>query len=370
MVPDPYITIAGRKIGRGFPCFIVAELGTSHLGDLGRGFRLLEEAAKAGADCAKFQVVFADEIVHPKTGYVELPGGKTKLYDVFKGLEKNSGFYRALKEKTEDLGMLFLCTPFGDKSLQLVKELEVQAVKIASPELNHYPLLYAVAEWGVPVILSTGVSRLSDIENALGAITQKKAILHCVTAYPAPVEQYNLRLLRNLSALFALPAGVSDHSVDPILVPTLSVLAGGCIIEKHITLSHEGAGLDDPVALIPSDFARLVASVRELESTSPDISEQKLRRTYGDKMVDSVLGNGKKTLAPVESAIYRTTNRSILAIQPIKRGDKITRNNAALLRSEKELKPGLSSEFYSLVMGTTCKRDIPSGRGILWSDLL
>ncbi|HRY55036.1 MAG TPA: N-acetylneuraminate synthase family protein, partial [Spirochaetia bacterium] len=241
----------GRRFGPG-RVLVIAEIGTGHGGDRSRAAELVAAAAEAGADCAKFQCVFAEEILHPETGTVPLPGGAIRLYDRFRRLEEPPSFYAEAKAEAERRGMLFLCTPFGIRSARLLRELGVGLMKVASPELNHLPLLAELAAYGLPTILSSGVSTLADIEAALGILRGRMdgragtggagapslALLHCVTAYPAPAEDYNLRLLAGLSSVFGIPTGVSDHSLDPVLVPALSVAAGSSIVEKHICLSR------------------------------------------------------------------------------------------------------------------------------------
>ncbi|HEQ72042.1 MAG TPA: spore coat protein, partial [Spirochaetia bacterium] len=220
------ITIGRHRIGTDAPCFIIAEAGTAHGGDIDKAFALIDAAERAGADCVKFQVVYADEIVHPRTGEVELPGGRISLYEKFKSLEKEPAFFKRVKAHAEERGLIFLATPFGEKSALLLREIGVQSVKIASPELNHFPLLALVESFHVPLILSTGVSTVSDIEAALRRLSDHVLILHCITSYPAPPEEYNLRLLPLLSRLFNRLVGVSDHSRDPLLVPLGALLMG------------------------------------------------------------------------------------------------------------------------------------------------
>ncbi|HTP59750.1 MAG TPA: N-acetylneuraminate synthase family protein, partial [Spirochaetia bacterium] len=164
------ITFGARPVGSGAPCLVIAELGTSHQGDLDAARRLIDAAARAGAECIKFQLVHAGEILHPRSGLVDLPTGRVALYQTFKALERDLSFYRALKKHTEEAGALFLCTPFGIESARELRSLGVLALKVASPELNHVPLLREAASYGLPLFLSSGVSTLADIENAL-AIT-------------------------------------------------------------------------------------------------------------------------------------------------------------------------------------------------------
>ena len=173
--------------------FIIAEIGTAHQGDIKKAEKLIQAAAEAGADCAKFQVVFAEEIIHPLTGDVPLPGGNTPLFEVFKGYEQDISFYSELKKITESNNMIFMASPFGLKSASILHQIGSEIFKIASPELNHYPLLEEVQSYNKKIILSTGVSTLGDIEAALEITGKEKtSVLHCITAYPAPPEQYNL----------------------------------------------------------------------------------------------------------------------------------------------------------------------------------
>jgi len=351
--------------------YIIAEIGTGHQGDLKKAEHLIKAAAESGADCAKFQVVFADEIIHPLTGTVPLPGGDTPLYDVFKKLEKDLTFYKELKNITEYSGMEFLASPFGLKSAEILKNIGSRKYKIASPELNHYPLLEKVASYKGEIILSTGVSTLGDIENAL-AITGRKnvSILHCVTAYPAPPEQFNLKLISLYSQIFGVKTGISDHSTNPVLVPVLSTAMGAQIIEKHFTLSNDSNGLDDPIALNRDNFALMVERVRNAECSDKEDLIDKMKCEYSSGLVDSILGSGEKKLASSEEENYNRTNRSIHALCEIRKGTRLTKNNCALLRTEKVLSPGISPRNYREVLGTTAKKDIANGEGIQWHDLL
>ncbi len=350
--------------------YIIAEAGTSHGGDIRKGYELIEKAKEAGADCVKFQIVFADEIIHPDSGLVDLPNGKTALFDVFRGLEEDYTFYWNLKNHCIKTGIDFLATPFGLKSASLLKKLNPDAVKIASPELNHYPLLQEISSWNCPVILSTGVSTVSDIEKALSITGTESYLLHCITSYPAPEEEYNLKLIKSLSALFGVKTGISDHSKDPLLVPVLSTVMGSRIIEKHITLSNTTDGLDDKIALDGENFRIMTEGIREAEQSGSDHALKKLERIYGKEKIDRVSGTGVKKLADSESENYRTTNRSLITVREIRKGDVFDTENTALLRSEKNITPGLPPDFYELILGKKAVSDIRSGTGIDFSHFI
>jgi sialic acid synthase SpsE len=359
--------------------FIIAELGTSHGADPVKAGELIDAAAEAGADCIKFQIVYAHEILHPNTGDVELPGGKIRLFDRFKELEVAPAFFAEMKEKVEKKGLVFLCTPFGLQSARELNTLQPKCIKIASPELNYSALIREIASYNLPVLLSSGVSKLGDIEEALSIMDENSDIsenarppvclLHCVTSYPAPESDYNLRVLKSLTRVFGIPTGVSDHSLDPCLVPALGTAMGAAVIEKHFCLSRSDSGLDDPIALPPAEFAQMVMAVRGAEKAGSEATIDAMRLEHGSGLVESVLGDGIKRLAPSEKANYTRTNRSIHALRDINAGETIKRDMIACLRTEKILTPGLYPSWEEQIIGLTAKRAIPAGKGICLGDV-
>ncbi len=372
-------SVGKERFGGNRP-LIVAELGTGHGGSAAKAGELIHAAAEAGADCVKFQHVYADEIIHPNTGLVPLPGGPVSLYKRFQELETSPDFLASLKAEVEKHGAIFLCTPFGLRSARELRALGVSAMKLASPELNHLPLLAELAGYGLPTLLSSGVSTLADIEAAIlafrrgypgryGSGSDALALLHCVTAYPAPEEDYGLSVLKPLATLFGLAVGVSDHSMDPVLVPALAVAAGACVIEKHFCLSRGDPGLDDPIALEPAAFARMCRAVRAVAAMDSGPALKELSMEFGEQRVRAVLGSGVKRLAPSEEANYGRTNRSLHALRAIKAGEVFTKDTLALLRTEKVLRPGLAPAFMALALGRRAARDIPGGEGVEWDDL-
>jgi N-acetylneuraminate synthase len=313
------IRIGNRAIGKANPCFIIAEIGTSHGGSIERARDLIRAARDAAA---------------------------------------------------EDSGLVFLCTPFGLRSARILKSIGVQAIKIASPESNHYPLLQEVAGYKLPVIASTGVTTAGDIERMLSILGKNTVLLHCITSYPAPEEEYNIRILPNLSHIFGVATGVSDHSLDPHLVPMLSIIAGGCVIEKHLTLERNGTGLDDPIALDPTQFRSMVEKVRFAENDKREHVLEWINETYGEQRVVRAMGTGIKEMPQSEKCNYLTTKRSILALTDIEEGELFTEQNTDLLRSEKNLRPGLKPEFHHLIIGKPSKRLVGAGYGITWDDVI
>lgn len=352
--------------------FIIAEIGSSHGGSLQKAKQLIDAAKESGADAVKFQIIYADEILHPKTGIVPLPSGNIPLYDLFKSLEVPPSFYEELRYYCYDKEILFGASPFGLKSLEELVALKPSFIKIASPELNHFPLLKAASKHHLPIILSTGVSRISDIEKALDCFPNKKKqvyLLHCITSYPAPEEEYNLFLIDSLNKIFGLSIGVSDHSLDPILVPTLSTFAGAEIIEKHFCLSKNEGGLDDTIALDPSEFRTMVDAIHDVFIDSEQSLEY-LENTFGEERIKKILGTAEKELAPSEINHYKRTNRSIHYMRDMKKGEIIKPKDIAILRTEKELSIGEGPEYFSLFENTILQKNVSSGDGALFQDII
>lgn len=359
----------------------IAEVGTAHGGLLEKAYQLIDAAHEAGADAVKMQCVYAAEILHPLTGIVHLPSGDEPLYDTFKQLEVSTTFFAKCSDRAHSLGMKFIISPFGAKSLSDVIAAGVDAIKVASPELNHFPLLCAIAQYrqNLPVILSTGVSRLADIEAALDIVgTNGVTLLHCVTSYPAPPSDYNVRLVDTLRRVFGVDCGISDHSTDPVLVPSLAVAMGATMIEKHITLSKEDGGLDDKVALTPEQFALMTHAVHQGEAMMTRYGAQRgrdeiikqLSDEYSAAAVQEALGSGVKHLAPSEEANYGRTNRSLHYMRAMKKGETVREGDIAVLRTEKVLSPGLSPRYLDTVTGAALQRDVDDGAGVAWEDFL
>ena len=365
---------------------IIAEIGTSHEGSIEKARALVDAAAWAGADTIKFQWVYADEILHPKTGFVHLPTGDIPLYERFRQLECSVSFYKEMLEYVHSKGCKFCCSPFGLRSLRELLEIKPDYVKVASPELNHFPMLKALAQYRtqsetfmIPVILSSGVSKLEDIKKAIDIVgTQNVSLLHCITSYPAPEDEYNLKVISSFKKQFGIECGLSDHSLDPVLVPVLSVACGGTVIEKHITLSRETKGLDDPVALEPEAFALMVHTVHQTEASfrhygaeiGMERTVEQLAEQYGHERVMAVLGDGVKRLAAAEEANYGRTNRSLHFMRDMKAGNIISEGDVAVLRTEKVLTPGLTPDWLDKVIGSKLVRDVEDGAGVQAEDIL
>lgn len=383
----------------------IAEIGTSHGGSLPRAQDLIDAARESGATCAKFQWVIADEIVSSRAGRINLPNGSSDIYAYFKSVEMPPDFYAEVKERVEKAGMRFLCSVFGAASLEHLLRLNPKAIKIASPEVNHIPLLARVREHAVDVVLSGGIASYSDMLRAVDFLragrVQNVQVLSCVTKYPAPLEAYRPDLLPLCRALFSCACGLSDHTTNAAALPALFAAYGGVATEKHITLNKPAAAgdaacPDDPIALTPDEFARMVQATARVAQVYEAHGETEALAAARDVLGDedffalSVLfglsGRGEKN-APAQSAQnnapnnvrercavlyphYCTTRRSMFAARDMKAGDILTEASCTLLRSEHNIAPGIPSEAYGAVIGQTLKKNIAQGESLRYEHLL
>jgi N,N'-diacetyllegionaminate synthase len=304
------IEVAGRKIGPGYPCFIIAEAGVNHNGKLDMAKELVVAAAQAGADAVKFQSFKAENVVTrkaPKAKYQkQTTSSAESQYEMIKKLELSAGNFAELAHHAQKKGILFLSTPFDNENVDLLDSLGVPVFKIASGEITNSPLIRYIAKRGKPVILSTGMSTLGEINEALQVIQSEGIkdilLLHCVTAYPAKVEDVNLKAMETLRRAFKLPVGLSDHTLG-ITIPIAAVALGACVIEKHFTLDKSLPGPDHQASLEPEELKQMIKAVREVEKA---------------------MGDGNKMPTEEEKQIQKVARRSIVARVNIPKGTIIT----------------------------------------------
>jgi len=364
------IKIGNKMIEEGKPVFIIAEAGSNHNRDFEQAKKLIDVAAKTGVNAIKFQLFRASTVYLPNCGKIPTFQGELDLYNFFKRTELPIDWLIKLKKYAENKGLIFLASVFDEKLVDKLEEIKIVAYKIASPELNHLPLLRYVAKKKKPIILSLGLSTLSDIEEAINTIYEENnhqiVLLHCVSSYPAPPEDYNLNVIETLKKVFQIPVGVSDHSLDPILIPKLSVAVGALIIEKHFTLSKKLKGADHPFSLEPNELKLMVKEVREVEKWS-----QGKRKKFLDSkpFYKKILGTSQKIITPSEKILYPGDKRSIFVIKNIKKGEKLTKRNLAILRAERYLLPGIHPRYFDLVLGKKVIKPIKKYTGLKWDYL-
>lgn len=241
------VKIGSCTVGPGSPVYVIAEIGSNHDGDLGQARELIGVAAECGADAAKFQLYRADELYPGEVTAGALP----------------DAWLPELKACCHANRVEFLCSVFSVETLEAYLDVEPAAVKIASPEAQAYELIYCAALSGVPLIVSTGACDDLDVQAVVTMVDGAPLVLlHCVSAYPAPVELLNLNVIRTMRRRFGVPVGFSDHTMDGP-APAVAVALGASVVEKHLTLSRRLVGADHPFALEPDEFARMVGDVRE-----------------------------------------------------------------------------------------------------------
>ncbi len=384
--------------------FIIAEAGTNHQGDMAKAKAFIDLAAKSGCSAIKFQHVIADEILHPLTGLVHLPGGTVSLYKKFKALEQPKKFFEELIKDCRRQNILFLCSPFGFQSLRDLEDLGVEAYKVASPESNYYLLHDQLKTYKKSIFISTGVSTKKDVFDLISTYKDHRdyCLLHCVTHYPALEKEYNLMTLLSYKKWFGGQVGISDHTLDPFFIPQVShylslKLQGLFILEKHITLNPGGEGLDDAIAIDKHQLTEMInilknqaktifkkpshwnkEELKTLENMETEhfltwkmdfVKEISANLKLEKKRIDEALGSRGKHLTAYEKNIYLTTNRSLRAVTDIRKGEKITWDNVRYLRSEKNLTPGLDNSHYKKIPGLVAKSFIANGLEISWKHI-
>jgi sialic acid synthase SpsE len=369
------VSIGDRVVGGDARAFVIAEAGSNHNGVLSLARELVKKAAEAGADAVKFQLFRADSVYPPNVGVVDMPGGPADIHDVFEQFALRAEWLHDLAALASDEGLVFLCTPFDEETLAAVAALQPAAVKIASPELNHLPLLRGAAQLNRPLICSTGLCTLADIEEAVSTIfgvwsEPEIVILQCVSSYPAPAEESNLRVIDTLRRAFGLPVGLSDHTIDPERTPAIARAVGACVIEKHLTFDRTSPGPDHPFSLEPQELRSLVDVLHQLDDLESSERMRWVRRTYGDHVVERILGDGRKTIQPSERPLYPADKRSIHAIRDIPAGHTLSAENVRVLRSERNLSVGLHPRYWETICGAITSSAISCGEGLTWSHLI
>lgn len=322
--------------------FIIAEAGVNHNGDLKTAFKLIDVAKEAGADAVKFQTFKAKNIVSKSTEKADYQKKTTDKdethYDMIKKLELSEEQHNDLIKYCKNKKIEFLSTPFDLDSIVLLRKLSIPIYKVPSGEITNYPYLKKIAQQGLPVIMSTGMSNLAEIEDALevllteGLTRDKITILHCNSEYPTPKEDVNLKAMLTIKAAFpGIKVGYSDHTLG-IEVPIAAVALGASVIEKHFTIDRTLPGPDHRASLEPDELKLMVESIRNIEKA---------------------LGNGIKGVSSSEKNNKLISRKSIVANRDIKKGEVFTESNITAKRPG----TGISPMRWNEVIGTVSRKD-------------
>jgi N-acetylneuraminate synthase len=340
--------IAGRPVGAGSPAYIIAEISANHNQDLNAALQLVRAAKEAGADAVKVQTYTPDTITLRSDRAPFRIGGGTLwdgqvLWDLYKEAYMPWEWQPRLKEEAERLGLHFFSTPFDFTAVDFLEELGVPAYKIASFELVDLPLIRKVASTGKPLILSTGMATVSEIEEAVvtarEAGAEQIALLRTNSAYPAPPDEMDLRTIPHMARLFGVPVGLSDHTLG-VAVPVAAVATGAALIEKHFTLSRAVPGPDSAFSLEPEEFKAMVEAVRTTEKALGDVR-------YGP------------TTKEEASRVFR---RSLFVVKNVRAGEPFTEENVRSIRPAH----GLHTRYYEQVLGRRAKVDVEAGTPLSW----
>jgi len=344
---NPSFAINNRQIGPGHPTYIIAEMSANHHQNYSEAVKILEEAKRAGADAIKLQTYTPDTITIPcNNEYFRIKGtiweGRT-LYELYQEAYTPWEWQPELMKVATALGLDLISTPFDASAVKFLANMELPAYKIASFELVDLALLRKVAATGKPVIMSTGMADLSEIDEAVRTLRaagcEDLALLKCTSAYPAPPEEINLRTIPHLAETFGTPAGLSDHTPG-IAVPVAAVTLGATIVEKHLTLSRNAPGPDSAFSLEPEELRAMVAAIRETEKA---------------------LGQVSYTPTPkeIESRAFR---RSLFAVADMEPDESFTTENVRSIRPAF----GLHTRNLEMVIGRKATRKIARGTPLSW----
>ena len=339
----------GRIIGEGEPCFIIAEAGVNHDGDVDKAKRMIDVAVNAGADAVKFQT-FTGEKLASKDAFLATYHKKgavsndESLKQLLKRLELSFDNYKELFNYAKTKGIKFISTPFDEESADFLIDLGVDIIKIASFHVTHLPFLKYVAEKQLPIILSAGLSTMGEVEDAVNVIrntgNNNLFLLQCTSHYPIEAKDSNLRVMQTLRQTFQLPVGYSDHTKG-INVSLAAVAIGACIIEKHFTLDVNDWGVDHDASINPVELKNLVMGIRTVEES---------------------LGSPIKQISKIEEEIRNVHTVSVVSSVDIPKGTKITKDMLAI----KKPGIGIRPKYMDLIIGRNAKIDIEADRLIKW----
>lgn len=342
--------IRNREIGGDAPVYVIAEMSANHAGDIENAKAIIRAAKEAGADCVKLQTYTPDTLtIDCDNEYFRVSEGTwdgENLYHLYEKAYTPWEWHKELKEEADRVGIDFFSTPFDKTSVDFLEELGVDFYKIASFEMVDIPLVEYVASKGKPIIMSTGMSDLGEIEDAVNAVrrqgNEQLVLLRCASAYPAITDQMNLKTMQNMAEVFQVPVGLSDHSMGSVGA-IAAVALGAKVIEKHFCLDRAIENPDASFSMNPEEFAQMVRDIRQTEKAIGQVS-------YG------------MTKQEESNMVFR---RSIFCVKDIKKGEVLTEENVRVIRPGYGMKP----KYYPEVLGRTALHDIKRGTPLSFDDI-
>lgn len=345
------LSIDNKEIGKNQKTFIIAEMSANHMQNYNRAVEIIKKAKWAGADAIKLQTFTPDTItLDCDNEYFQIKQGTiwdgTTLHKLYQTAYTPWEWQPKLKKVAEELGLVFFSSPFDYTSVDFLEEMNVPAYKIASFEINDIPLIEYIASKGKPIIISTGIARIGDIQDALDACkrmgNENVVLLKCTSAYPSPVEDINLNTIPNMMDTFNVVVGLSDHTMGHT-VALGAVALGAKIVEKHLTLRREDGGVDAKFSMEPEEFKAMVDAIRDLEKALGTV-------TYDltEKQKNS-----------------REHSRSLFVVKDIKRGEKFTKENIRSVRPGF----GIQCKYIKCILGKISRANITKGTPLRW-DLI
>lgn len=341
------VQLGKARIGGGARCFVIAEAGVNHNGDPVLAEKLIDAAADAGADAVKFQTFDPKALASasaPKAEYQHRSSSGSSQLGMLQGLDLAREAYPALQRRAESRGLVFLSSPFDDGSAAFLAQLGVPGFKIPSGELTNTPFLKRVAAYGKPLLVSTGMATLAEVEAAVSAIGQTPlALFHCVSSYPTSPADANLRAMTTLRDAFRVPVGWSDH-LTGLHVATAAIALGAELLEKHLTLDRTMQGPDHAASTEPHEFGRMVRELRDVEAS---------------------LGSGRKEPVPAELEVAAVARKSLHWAESLPAGGTIEERHFSCLRPGTGLAPSLGLHF----VGKRVARAVDAGQPVDRKDL-
>lgn len=348
---EKIINFKNRSIGDDYPCYIIAEMSANHAGDINRAIEIIHAAKESGADCIKLQTYTPDTLtIDCNNEYFQIKKGTWQgenLYQLYQKAYTPWEWQGRLKEEADKIGLDFLSTPFDKTAVDFLESLEVDFYKIASFELVDIPLIKYVASKGKPIIMSTGMGSLGEIEEAVNTVqsqgNKNLCLLKCSSAYPAVSEDMNLKTIQNLKEIFGVPAGLSDHSIGSIGAVT-GVAMGANVIEKHFCLSRSVENPDASFSMEPHEFKAMVKDIRTAEKAMGKVSYRLSEKEENSK-------------------IFR---KSIFVTKDISQGGIFNEENIRVIRPGYGLQP----KYYEDIVGKKAAEDIKRGTPLQWNMII